>query len=63
LALRLARDPPLLADFKHRLASDGAERALFDVERFRRSIESAYVTMWEMWQRGEAPRSFAVDGQ
>jgi protein O-GlcNAc transferase len=63
LALRLARDAPLLADFKHRLARNRAGSALFDIERFSRSIETAYETMWKTWQRGEAPRSFAVEGQ
>jgi hypothetical protein len=33
---------------------------LFDTDRFRRHIESAYVTMWEIWQRGEKPRAFEV---
>ena len=26
----------------------------------RRQIEAAYATMWDIWQRGEAPRSFSV---
>ena len=33
---------------------------LFDTDRFRRHIESAYVTMYERYQRGEPPHSFAV---
>ena len=35
-------------------------RALFDTNRFRRHIESAYLTTWERYQRGEPPESFAV---
>jgi len=34
---------------------------LFDTDRFRRHIEAAYVTMWEACQRGERPKSFAVN--
>ena len=34
---------------------------LFDTDRFRRHVESAYTTMWERYQRGETPRSFAVE--
>jgi protein O-GlcNAc transferase len=33
---------------------------LFDTDRFRRHIEAAYLTAWEIWRRGERPRSFAV---
>jgi predicted O-linked N-acetylglucosamine transferase (SPINDLY family) len=33
---------------------------LFDTDRFRRHIEAAYTQMWELWQRGESPRSFSV---
>jgi predicted O-linked N-acetylglucosamine transferase (SPINDLY family) len=36
-------------------------RALFDTDRFRRHLETAYTTMWEIWQRGEAPHAFAVE--
>ena len=34
---------------------------LFDTDRFRRHMESAYLTMWEIALRGEAPRAFAVE--
>ena len=34
---------------------------LFDSDRFRRHIEAAYQTMWERYQKGEQPASFAVD--
>jgi protein O-GlcNAc transferase len=34
---------------------------LFNTERFTRHIEAAYTTMWETWQRGEAPKSFSVE--
>ena len=60
LALRLARDPPLLQSFKTRLEANRLTYPLFDTDRFRRHIEAAYLTMWENWQRGQTPRSFAV---
>jgi hypothetical protein len=34
---------------------------LFDTDRFRRHIESAYVTMRERAERGEPPAAFAVE--
>lgn len=60
LALRLASDPSRLAACKDRLAKNRLTCALFDTGRYRRHIEDAYVRMWESWQRGERPRSFAV---
>jgi len=60
LALKLARDPAMLADIKSRLERHRDTFPLFDSARLARHIESAYATMWEIWQRGEAPRSFGV---
>ena len=60
LALQLASDPKLLEGYRNRLAANRLTRPLFDTERFRRHIETAYLQMWEIWQRGEQPRSFAV---
>jgi len=59
-ALRLATEPALLAGFRARLARNRLDCPLFDSRRFARPIEAAYRTMWESWQRGEAPKSFAV---
>ena len=61
LALRLAKDPSLLEGYRNRLATNRLTHPLFDTDRFRRHIEAAYTTMWETWQRGEQPRSFAVE--
>jgi len=60
LGLRLATDAPLLAGLKAKLELNIATCPLFDADRFRRHIEAAYATMWEIWQRGERPRGFAV---
>jgi protein O-GlcNAc transferase len=61
LALRLAREPSLLASIKSKLARHRNTHPLFDTDRLRRHIESAYITMWERYQRGDPPTSFAVD--
>jgi predicted O-linked N-acetylglucosamine transferase (SPINDLY family) len=61
LALRLARDGALLRSLKEKLAQNRLRAPLFDSERFRRNIEAAYTTMWEIAERGEAPRSFRVE--
>ena len=60
MALKLARDRSLLADLRARLERNLSTSPLFDTERFRRHIEAAYTTMWEISQRGEPPRAFAV---
>ena len=61
-ALRLARDESALTAIKAKLARNRLTFPLFDTDRFRRNIESAYRTMWERSQRGEPPASFAVAG-
>jgi len=61
LALRVARDPELLASLKARLANNRSSFPLFDTARFTRNVEAAYVTMRERLRRGERPASFAVD--
>ena len=63
LALRLAKDPSLLERYRRQLAKNRLTHPLFDTERFRRHIEAAYLQMWEIWQRGEHPRSFAVEAE
>ena len=60
LALKLATDAQLLAGIKAKLARNRSTHPLFDTDRFRRHIEAAYITMWERYQRGEPPASFAV---
>jgi predicted O-linked N-acetylglucosamine transferase (SPINDLY family) len=60
LALRLAVDRSLRSELRERLRQNKATSPLFDTDRFCRHLETAYTTMWELWQRGERPRSFSV---
>jgi protein O-GlcNAc transferase len=60
LAFKLARDKNALAEIKAKLVRNRDTCPLFDTDRFRRSIERAYVTMWERYQQGQAPASFSV---
>jgi protein O-GlcNAc transferase len=60
LAFRLATTPELMADIRDRLARNKTTHPLFDTDRYRRHIESAYVTMHERYQRGESPQGFSV---
>ena len=61
LAHKLATSPTMLNDIRARLAQNRHTHALFNTDRFRRHIEAAYTTMWERYQRGEPPESFAVE--
>jgi predicted O-linked N-acetylglucosamine transferase (SPINDLY family) len=63
LALALATDPALLGDCRRRLDANRLTHPLFDTDRFRRNIEAAYLQMWAIAQRGEPPRSFAVQAE
>ncbi len=63
LALRLARDPILLESYRQRLNANRLTHPLFDTGRFRCIIETAYLKMWEIWQRGGQPGSFAVEAE
>jgi protein O-GlcNAc transferase len=61
LALKLAAEPSLLQSIRRKLAANRLECPLFDTDRFRRHIEAAYATMWDIYRRGEAPRSFKIE--
>ncbi|HKU45624.1 MAG TPA: hypothetical protein VJQ58_01995, partial [Burkholderiales bacterium] len=59
LALRLTNRTELNA-VRGKLARNRLTEPLFDTARFTRNLESAYRRMWEMHERGEAPRSVEV---
>lgn len=60
LAFNLATTPDLLARLKSRLLQNKTTHPLFDIDRYRTHIESAYVAMYERYQRGESPLDFNV---
>lgn len=61
LALKLARDPSLVAALKTRLARNRNACPLFDTARFTRHIEAAYAAMWQAYRNGRPAASFAVE--
>ena len=60
LALGLATEPRKLAAIRERLAKQRQSAPLFDTDRFRQHLETAYQGMWQRHVRGEAPASFSV---
>jgi protein O-GlcNAc transferase len=59
LALKLARDPALLASLKEKLAHNRNKCSLFDTQGSARDIEAAYTLMWRRYQSGEPVRGTA----
>jgi len=50
LALRLVKNPVLLADIKARLTANKKTYPLFDTENFCRNLEAVYISMWRQYQ-------------
>jgi predicted O-linked N-acetylglucosamine transferase (SPINDLY family) len=61
LALELARNRGRLAAIRAKLARNRSTCPLFDTDRLRRRIESAFQTMYLRHQRGQQPIGFDVD--
>ena len=61
IAQMLAREPPTIAALKAKLARNRQGHALFDMERFTRHLETAYLRICERAQAGAKPESFAVE--
>jgi protein O-GlcNAc transferase len=61
LALKLAREPELLAGIREKLARNRATEPLFDTRRFTRNLEAAYIAMWQRYQRGEDPAFLSIE--
>ena len=57
----LALDAARLGAIKDKLRRNRETHSLFDTARAARHIEAAYATMWEIYRRGEPPRTFRVD--
>ena len=60
LALKLARDATLRSAIRDTLIRNRGTCRLFDTDRLRRHVESAYETMWRRHRDGLPPASFAV---
>jgi predicted O-linked N-acetylglucosamine transferase (SPINDLY family) len=59
-AIELARDADQLAALRARLAANRHTHPLFDMNRYCKYLEAAYVAMWERSQRGEPPEGINV---
>src|SRR6266545_176811 len=60
LAIDLASDPDRLRELKERLRVNRDTYPLFDVPRYVRNLERAYLEMWRIHASGQPPRSFGV---
>jgi protein O-GlcNAc transferase len=62
-ALQLAADASRLGAVRRKLERNRQTHPLFDTDRFRGHLETAYTTMWDILQHGEGPQSFQVEAQ
>jgi protein O-GlcNAc transferase len=60
LALALARNPDRLHRLRDRLLEARLSAPVFDAKRFTGNLETAFLTMWESYRRGESPQPFSV---
>lgn len=60
LALRLATDATLLGGIRRRLEANRPTAPLFDMARYTRHLEAAYLGMWDNWAAGKPPEAFAI---
>jgi predicted O-linked N-acetylglucosamine transferase (SPINDLY family) len=60
-ALELAANPSMLSGLRKRLADNRLTAPLFRTDRFRTHLESAFATMWDIYERGDRPGAFAVE--
>jgi protein O-GlcNAc transferase len=61
LALKIAQTPELLKEMRDKLASNLNTCPLFDTDRFRRHLESAYITMLQRYENDERPSRLIVE--
>jgi predicted O-linked N-acetylglucosamine transferase (SPINDLY family) len=62
-ALELAQQPEMRRSLRQRLGEQRRTAPVFDTDRCRRSLESAYVEMWQRHERGQRREGFAVPGE
>ena len=63
LACEIATTPDMLTAIKIKLAHNRLTHPLFDTDKFRMHIETAYTTMWQRCEQGLPPVSFVVDSR
>jgi predicted O-linked N-acetylglucosamine transferase (SPINDLY family) len=62
-AVRLARNPELLAAIRTKLLRNRETEPLFDTARFTRALEAAYITMWTRHRSGLPPEHFTISSE
>ena len=60
LAFALAWNPERLHSLRQRLQATRSTAPVFDTKSFTRNLETAFLTMWDLYHHGESPRPFAV---
>jgi predicted O-linked N-acetylglucosamine transferase (SPINDLY family) len=63
MALKLARDPALLATIRDKLARNRGNSPLFDTARFTRHLETAFTQMYDRHRHDRPPADFSVPAE
>jgi predicted O-linked N-acetylglucosamine transferase (SPINDLY family) len=63
VAVRLATQPALLEDLRHRLAINRLTTPLFDTQAFTRHLETGYVRAWQRHLEGLPPADICLDAR
>jgi len=61
LALKFASDPHFIHATRAKLDRQRTRAPLFDTARLTQHVEAAYTRVWDLFQRGEQPRTLAVE--
>lgn len=61
LAYELATQPDRLAEVREKLATQREPSGVFSGVRFARDVERAYWRMWDQFESGRPPESFAIE--
>jgi predicted O-linked N-acetylglucosamine transferase (SPINDLY family) len=61
LAIELATQPEKLKAIKAKLVANLATAPLYDTPLFTKHLESAYLTMYDRYQKGLAPEHIVVE--
>ena len=60
LALKLAKNPKLLAQIKTKLANNRLTQPLFDTEQYTRHLEAGYIMAYDRYLKGREPEHIYI---
>jgi predicted O-linked N-acetylglucosamine transferase (SPINDLY family) len=59
-AVMLAENPDKLKRISEKITTDKLKKNLYNTRRFVESLEKAYLKVWEIYKKGESPKTLSV---